>query len=61
MRDILSDKHPKGIPPVYSSLLHDNPAPVNPILFDQLTAQSIFQAALHNEGLSGLADLDAYA
>ena len=61
VRDILSDKHPKGIPPVYSSLLQDNPAPVNPILFDQLTAQSIYQAALHTEGSSGLSGLDAYA
>ena len=50
VRDILSDKDPKGIPPVHSSLLHDNPVPVNPILYDQLTAQSIYQAALHTEG-----------
>ena len=61
VRDILSDKHPKGIPSVYSSLLQDNPAPVNPILFDQLTAQSIYQAALHTEGSAGLSGLDAYA
>eukprot|EP00731_Ephydatia_muelleri_P019440 Em0012g265a len=61
VRDIPSDKHPKGIPSVYSSLLQDNPAPVNPILFDQLTAQSIYQAALHTKGSAGLSGLDAYA
>ena len=42
-----------------SSLLRD--APVNPIVFDNLNADAIHQAALHTCGAAGLSGLDAYA
>ena len=59
--DVLLDKHTPGASPVESSLLHDAPEPVNPIVFDNLNADAIHQAALHTNGAAGLSGLDAYA
>ena len=44
-----------------SSLLCDAPEPVNPIVFDNLNADAIHQAALHTNGAAGLSGLNAYA
>ena len=60
-QDVLHDKHPPGASPVKGSLLRDAPEPVNPIVFDNLNADAIHQAALHTNGAAGLSGLDAYA
>ena len=60
-RDILRDKHPPGKPACPESLLLDCTEPVNPIIYSDLDAECILQAALHTQGAAGLSSLDAYA
>ena len=60
-RDILRDKHPPGIPACPESLLPDCVESVNPIIYSDLDAECILQAALHTQGAAGLSGLDAYA
>ena len=61
VRDILIDKHPVGQPPAPLSLIGGTPDPVDLIIFDQLTASAIKQAAMHMQGSGGPSGLDAYA
>ena len=60
-RDILRDKHPPGKPACPESLLPDCAENVNPIIYSDLDAECILQAALHTQGAAGLSGLDAYA
>ena len=60
-RDILRDKHPPGKPACPESLLPDCVESVNPIIYSDLDAECILQAALHTQGAAGLSGLDAYA
>ena len=60
-RDILREKHPPGKPACPESLLPDCTESVNPIIYSDLDAECILQAALHTQGASGLSGLDAYA
>ena len=59
--DLLIDKHPMGKPASVSSLLSTPADTINPIVFDQLNADLILQAAMHTQGAAGLSGLDAYA
>ena len=61
--DILCEKHPAGKPPSLECLLSPSPdvSSVHTILFDNLNADSILQAALHTQGSAGPSGLDAYA
>ena len=61
VRDVLVDKHPASVPPSSSSLLQDEPEDVNPIIYDNLTADSILNAAMKTHGAAGLSGLDAYS
>ena len=58
--DILREKHPLGKPPAPECLLNPSTDPPA-ILFDNLNADAILQAALHTHGSAGPAGLDAYA
>ena len=51
-RDVLQDKHPAGKPPDPSSLLAIPPEPVlfNPIIFENLNADTIHRATMHTQG-----------
>ena len=60
-RNILRDKHPPGKPACPESLLPDCVESVNPIIYSDLDAECILQAALHTQGAAGLSGLDAYA
>ena len=60
-RDVLRDKHPPGKPACPESLLPDSSETVNPIIYSNLDAECILQAALHTQGAAGLSGLDAYA
>ena len=60
-RDILRDKHPPEKPACPESLLPDCAENVNPIIYSDLDAECILQAALHTQGAAGLSGLDAYA
>ena len=60
-RDILRDKHPPGKPACPEYLLPDCTEPVNPIIYSDLDAECILQAALQTQGAAGLSGLDAYA
>ena len=55
VREILKDKHPKAISPPSCTLLDDNdpPYPVNSILFDELSSETILQCAMHTQGSAG--------
>ena len=57
--DILRDKHPPGKPAWPESLLPDSSETVNPIIYSNLDAECILQAALHTQGAAGLSGLDA--
>ena len=61
--DILQEKHPVGKPPAPDWLSNSSPDPsaFNTILFDNLNADTIHQAALHTHGSAGPAGLDAHA
>ena len=61
--NILKKKHPPGKPPDPECLLHPSSEPpsVHAILYDNLNADTILQAALHTQGSAGLAGLDAHA
>ena len=61
--DILQEKHPVGKPPAPDCLSNSSPDPsaFNTILFDNLNADTIHQAALHTHGSAGPAGLDALA
>ena len=61
VRNILIDKHPVAQPPAPLSLIGGTPDLVDPIIFDQLTASAIKQAAMHMQGSGGPSGLDAYA
>ena len=60
-RDTLKHKHPPGKPACPESLLPDNSETANPIIYSNLDAECILQAALHTHGAAGLSGLDAYA
>ena len=60
VRDILRSKHPTGCPADPETLLPSNTEPVNPIIYDNLDADRILQAALHTKGAAGLSGLDAF-
>jgi len=59
VRDILLDKHPSGQPADPSILLPDMPSPVNSIIFEDLTHESIRRATLRTQGAAGMSGLDA--
>ena len=61
--DILKEKHPPGKPPDPECLLHPSSEPpsVHAILYDNLNADTILQAALHTQGSAGPAGLNAHA
>ena len=63
VREILEDKHPEAAAPTPSTLLDnvDTPEPANPILFDELSQETILQSALHTQGSAGPSSLDAQA
>ena len=58
--DILKDKHPTGKPACPETLMPDNPEISNPIIYENLHAECILNAALHTHGAAGLSGLDAY-
>ena len=63
VRDILTEKHPPGQAAVTDSLLESGSidAPCHdPVLFEQLTGDSIRWAALHTHGAAGPSGVDAY-
>ena len=60
-RDILNDKHPKGKAPLSSILVDGIAEPTNPILFNDLNADTILQAAMHTQGAAGPSELDPQA
>ena len=60
-REILIEKHPLGKPASTNSLLQGSPMQVNPILFENLNAETIRKAALKTNGAAGLSGLDAYS
>ena len=60
-RDVLRNKHPPGKPAHSEYLLPDNSESVNPIVYNNLDAECILQAALRTNGAAGLSGLDAYA
>ena len=59
VRDILSDKHPGGLPADPDSIVSDEPPPVHPVIFDSLDASCIRSAALHTDGAAGPSGIDA--
>ena len=59
-REILDEKHPPGKPASANSLLPGSPTPVNPILFENLNAEAIRNAALKTKGAAGLSGFDAH-
>ena len=61
--DILQEKYPVGKPPAPDYLSNSSPDPsaFNTILFDNLNADTIHQAALHTHGSAVPAGLDAHA
>ena len=59
VRDILSDKHPEGLPADPDSIVSDIPPPVHPVIFDSLDASCIRSAALRTEGAAGPSGIDA--
>ena len=61
VHDILKDKHPPGKPPEEETLLQYAPESTNPMLFENLNADNIRQAAMQANGAAGLSGLDAYA
>ena len=63
VQEILEGKHPEATIPASSTLLdnEDTPEPVNPILFDGLSPETILQSALHTQGSAGPSGLDAQA
>ncbi len=60
-RDVLKDKHPIGTPASPESLLARTPEVNNPIIYCNLDAECILNAALHTHGAAGLSGLDAFA
>ena len=62
-RDVLQDKHPTGKPPDLSSLLTSSSETniLNPILFENLNADTIHNAAMHTQGSAGPSGLDSFA
>ena len=62
-RDVLQDKHPTGKPPDLSSLLTSSSETniLNPILFENLNADTIRNAAMHTQGSAGPSGLDSFA
>ena len=62
-RDVLYSKHPTGRLPDPSSLLTSFPESdcFNPIIFEDLNADSIHHAAMHTHGSAGPSGLDSYA
>ena len=62
-RDFLWDKHPAGTSPDPSSLLTGSPELdcFNPIIFENLNADTIHHAAMHTQGSAGPSGLDSYA
>ena len=63
IRDVLQDKHPTGNPPDPSFLLPSSLDPnlFNPIIFENLNADSIHRAAMHTHGSAGPSGLDSFA
>ena len=62
-RDVLQNKHPAGILPDPSFLLTSSLQPdlFNPIIFENLNADSIQCAAMHTHGSAGPSGLDSFA
>ena len=62
-RDVLQDKHPTGKPPDLSSLLTSSSETniLDPILFENLNADTIRNAAMHTQGSAGPSGLDSFA
>ena len=63
IRDVLQDKHPAGNPQDPSSFLPSSLEPnlFNPIIFENLNADSIHRAAMHTHGSAGPSGLDSFA
>ena len=59
--DVLRDKHLIGKPACPEALLSDIPETVNPIIYSNLDAEYILDAALHTQGAAGFSGLVAYA
>ena len=60
-RDVFRGKHPIGKPACPEALLSDVPETVNPIIYSNIDAECILDAALHIQGAAGLSGFDAYA
>ena len=62
-RDVLQDKHPSGSLPDPSSLHNSSPEShlFNPIIFENLNADSIQRAAMHTHGSAGPSGVDSFA
>ena len=59
--DALKEKHPPASPVNINALIDPggHPEEIHPVIFDQITAQSIRQAALHTKGAAGPSAFDA--
>ena len=60
VRDILTDKHPRGQPACHDAIINDDPSEVHPILFEPLDGTMIRSAALQTSGAAGPSGLDAF-
>ena len=63
-RDILIEKHPEGKTPSPETLLSELDAEEpchDPIIYEQITGESIRQAAIHTQGAAGPSGIDAYS
>ena len=60
MYDVLREKHPAGGELQSDAVAKTTGEKVHPVISQEITGQSIMEAALHTEGSAGPLGLDAY-